>query len=83
MIILFILQLGRMVNENFQQIFLMLTPLTYDVGDVYETYVYRVGLQDSRFGLSTAVGTFKAVVAFIMIMGSDWVIKKTGARGVV
>jgi putative aldouronate transport system permease protein len=82
-IILFILQLGRMVNENFQQIFLMLTPLTYDVGDVYETYVYRVGLQDSRFGLSTAVGTFKAVVAFIMIMGSDWVIKKTGARGVV
>jgi putative aldouronate transport system permease protein len=82
-IILFILQLGRMVNENFQQIFLMLTPLTYDVGDVYETYVYRVGLQDARFGLSTAVGTFKAVVAFIMIMGSDWVIKRTGARGVV
>lgn len=82
-IILFILQLGRMVNENFQQIFLMLTPLTYDVGDVYETYVYRVGLQDGRFGLSTAVGTFKAVVAFVMIMGSDWVIKKTGARGVV
>ena len=82
-IILFILQLGRMVNENFQQIFLMLTPLTYDVGDVYETFVYRMGLQDGRFSLSTAVGTFKAVVAFIMIMASDFVIKKTGARGVV
>lgn len=80
-VILLILSVGRMINENFQQIFLMMNPLVYDVGDVFETYVYRIGIVGGRFGYATAIGFFKSVVAFVMVVGANQVAKKVGQAG--
>jgi putative aldouronate transport system permease protein len=80
-ITLFILGLGRMVNENFQQIFLMMNPLTQAKGEVFETYNFTMGIIFGEFSYATAVGLFKSIVAFIMITVANWLIRRAGERG--
>ena len=55
-VILFILQMGNILEVGFEQVFILLNPLVYNVGDVFETYVYRVGITQGQFSYTTAVG---------------------------
>lgn len=67
-IIILILRVGNILDNGFEQIFLLYNPLTYNVADVFETYTYRVGLLEGRLSFSAAVGLFKSVVGLIMII---------------
>lgn len=81
-VILFILQMGSFLDTGFEQIFLMLNPMNRDVGEVFDTYVYTVGLTQGLFSYSTAVGLFKSVVSFVLIVTSNFTIKKLGEEGI-
>lgn len=81
-VVVFLLAVGRLINENFQQIFLMLNPIVLGKGDVFETYIFRVGIEGGQFGYATAVGLFKSVVAFVMVVAANWLIRKSGQRGI-
>lgn len=81
-LILLILRIGRLINENFEQIYLLTNPLNRKVADVFETYVFRVGIQGGEFSYSTAVGIFKAIVAITMVAGANHLIKRMGERGI-
>lgn len=66
---MFILQLGGILNAGFDQVFNLYNPLVYSTGDIIDTYVYRVGLSgDMQYSYSTAVGLFKNVVGFVMVV---------------
>jgi putative aldouronate transport system permease protein len=62
------LSLGHILSAGFDQIFNLYNPLVYGTGDIIDTYVYRIGLLGGQFGFATAVGMFKSVIGFIMIM---------------
>lgn len=81
-LILLILRLGTVLDVGFEHIFLMLNAPVYEVGDVIETYVYREGLIGGKFSFSTAVGLFKSVIGFIMVVSANWLVKKFGEEGV-
>lgn len=66
-ILLTTLSLGNVLNAGFDQIFNMYNPLVYSTGDIIDTYVYRIGLVEMQYGLATAVGLLKSVVAIILI----------------
>ncbi|MNI02769.1 putative multiple-sugar transport system permease YteP [compost metagenome] len=66
-IVIVTLSLGNILNAGFDQVFNMYNPLVYPKGDIIDTYVYRVGLQQGSFSLATAVGFFKSVIGFILI----------------
>ncbi|MCW3790238.1 ABC transporter permease subunit [Paenibacillus sp. LS1] len=68
MIVVGTLSLGNILNGGFDQIFNLYNPLVYDKGDIIDTFVYRVGLVDGKFGFSAAVGLFKSVVGFVLIV---------------
>ena len=61
-VILLILNVGHALSVNWEKILLMYTPATYEVGDVIDTYVYRRGIIDSKYGFASAVGLFKNVI---------------------
>ncbi len=67
-VVLLILQTGSVLENGFEQIFLLYSPPTYDVADVFETYTYRVGLIDGRLSFAAAVGFFKAAVGLVLII---------------
>jgi putative aldouronate transport system permease protein len=80
--ILLILRLGHMMDVGFEQVFLMMNGAVSEVAEVFDTYVYRTGIQQAQFSYSTAVGMFKSVVGFILVIGANMVVKKMGEEGV-
>lgn len=75
-IILLILDIGRMMNVGFEKIILLYNPGTYETADVISSYVYRVGLQDFNYSFSSAVGLFNSVINFVLLISSNWLSRK-------
>ncbi|NBD24082.1 ABC transporter permease [Paenibacillus glycinis] len=69
-VLLTTLSLGNVLNAGFDQVFNLYSPQVYESGDIIDTFVYRIGLVDSQFGVATAVGVFKSVVSLIFISAS-------------
>ncbi|MBO9607640.1 MAG: sugar ABC transporter permease [Paenibacillaceae bacterium] len=67
-VLLATLSLGNILDAGFEQILNLYNPLVYASGDVIDTYVYRVGLVQSQYGIASAVGLMKSVVSFVLIV---------------
>ncbi|MDL2301735.1 ABC transporter permease subunit [Lachnospiraceae bacterium OttesenSCG-928-D06] len=65
---LFLLNIGSFLELGFDQVFNLLTPMTYSVGDIFDTYVYRVGIQKGQYSITTAVGLFQSVIGLFLVM---------------
>ncbi|OXS54048.1 polysaccharide ABC transporter ATP-binding protein [Cohnella sp. CIP 111063] len=78
---LLILRLGNIMDVGFEQVFLMMNSAVTDVADVFETYVYRNGIQQGQFSYSTAVGLFKSVIGLLMVIGANKLAKRYGEEG--
>lgn len=75
------LSLGNVLNAGFDQVFNLYSPVVYSTGDILDTYVYRIGLLNSQYGVATAAGLFKSVVSFIFIsIGFKAAMKYAGYR---
>jgi putative aldouronate transport system permease protein len=81
-VLLLILRVGDILDAGFELIFLLYSPLVYSVGDIIDTYTYRVGLLDANFGFGTAVGLFKSVVGFVLVIGTNRLAKRFGRQGI-
>ncbi|MGG1516547.1 ABC transporter permease subunit [Paenibacillus oryzisoli] len=80
--LMFIINLGHLLDAGFEQIYVMINPSVYEVGDIIDTYVYRIGLERGQFSLATAVGLFKGVIGFILILGTNTLLRKLGQRSI-
>lgn len=63
-VLMFILKVGYILDTGFEQVLVFYNPAVYDVADIIQTYVYRLGMGQMDFPLSTALGLFNSVVAF-------------------
>jgi putative aldouronate transport system permease protein len=81
-IILLILRIGHIMDVGFEQVFLMMNGAVSEVADVFDTYVYRLGVKQGQFSYSTAVGLFKSVVGLLLVIGANKLAKKFGEDGV-
>ncbi|MEK3787202.1 ABC transporter permease [Paenibacillus sp. FSL K6-1230] len=81
-IILLILRLGHFLDTGFEQIFLMLNAMNRDVGEVFDTYVYSVGISQGQYSFSTAVGLFKSLVGLVLVVVANHLAKKFGEEGI-
>lgn len=79
---LFIITLSGLLNAGFDQIFNTYSVYVYDVGDIIGTYVYRLGLGKMQYSISTAMGLFNSVVAFMLMFGGNWLSRKLLKRGI-
>ncbi|MNJ41161.1 putative multiple-sugar transport system permease YteP [compost metagenome] len=80
-VILLILRMGTILDNGFEQIYLMMNALNRSVAEVFDTYVYLLGITQGAFSYSTAVGLFKSVIGVILVLGSNWLAKKFGEAG--
>ena len=69
-VLMTVLSIGGILNAGFDQIFNMYSPAVYSTGDIIDTLVYRLGLVNSQFSLSAAVGFFKSIVSGLLIIVS-------------
>lgn len=80
--VLFILRLGHIMGNGFEQIFVLQNPMNLSVSEVFETYSYRVGLLGSRFSFGTTVGLFTSVIGLIFLMMGDRLAKLMKEDGI-
>lgn len=81
-LILLILRLGHVMDVGFEQVYLMMNAAVSNVADVFDTYVYRVGIREAQFSYSTAIGVFKSVVGIILVVAANRLTKRFGEEGV-
>lgn len=74
--VLLLLQISGILDLGFEQIYILLNPMVTNVGDVFDTFIYRVGLVGGQFSYTTAIGLFKSIVSFILIVGANKLSKK-------
>lgn len=83
-ILLLILSVGGILSAGFDQIFNLYNPLVYDVADILDTYIYRKTFASGMpAGQGTAIGLFKSVVGFILVISVDRIAKLFGERGII
>lgn len=81
-IILLILRLGNFLDTGFEQIFLMLNAMNREVGEVFDTYVYSVGISQGQYSFSTAVGLFKSLIGLVLVVVANHLAKRFGEEGI-
>lgn len=79
--ILFVLRMGGILNVGYEKVLLLYTPNTYEVADVFSTYIYRMGLESQNYSLSTAVGLFNTLVNIVFLLMTNWISNKTTQSG--
>lgn len=80
-VILFLLKIGNIMDVGFEQVYVFLTPLTLPVGDVLDTYSYRIGIISGQYSLTTAIGLFKSVIGFVLLVLANKLSKSTTGEG--
>ncbi|MEK8127662.1 ABC transporter permease subunit [Paenibacillus filicis] len=79
-ILMFVLNLASMLDAGFDQVFNMYNPSVYEVADIIDTYVYRIGMLSNDYSVATAVGIFKGVVSCVLIISANAFVKKWEGR---
>ncbi len=77
-VILLILIIGKFMTVGEEKILLMYNSLTYETADVIGTYVYRKGILEANYSFSAAVGLFKALIAFTLLVIANGIARKVG-----
>lgn len=76
-VILFILQLGRVMSVGFEKVFLMYSPAVYETADVISTYIYRQGIESSSYSFASAVGLFNSLINFSFVYTANRISRMT------
>ncbi len=80
-VIMFLFEIGHLLDAGFEQILLLYSPGVYKVADIIDTFVYREGLLALKYSFAAAVGLFKAVIAFVLLYTANKLANKLGQTG--
>jgi putative aldouronate transport system permease protein len=80
-IILLILNVGRIANIGFDRPYVLGNQLVQEYSDVISTFVYRVGIRSIRFTIATAIGLFQSVVGLAFLLSANFIARKAGETG--
>lgn len=75
-VMLLILQMGSLMGVGFEKVYLLQNSLNKDAASVIATYVYEVGMINSDYGYSTAVGLFNSAINILLLVVANTVVKK-------
>ncbi len=70
-VIMFILSVGNIMSNGFEQTFLLQNDLNRNVSEVFETYTYRIGIVGGRYSFSAAVGLFQNIVGSVFVIATN------------
>ena len=76
--IMLILRAGNLMNVGFEKVFLMQNDLNMSTSEIITTYVYKMGLRNSQYAVSTAVNLFNNLVNFVLLLLVNCVTRKLG-----
>ena len=82
-VILLILRLGSVFTVGVEQVMMLSNIAVMDIADVIPTYTFRVGVQQGRFSITTAIGIFQSVINMFLILSANWIAKWSTGTSVI
>jgi putative aldouronate transport system permease protein len=67
--------MGYLLSLGFEKVLLLYTPKNSALSDIIDTFVYRIGLVQSNYSYSTAVGLFGGIVGVILVVSANKISK--------
>ncbi|MDF2926448.1 MAG: lplB9 [Paenibacillaceae bacterium] len=81
-VVLLLLRLGSSLDSNFMQIFLMTNSLNLDVSNVFDLFVYHIGLEQFNYSFAITVGMFKSIASLTLVLSANYAAKLLGEEGI-
>jgi putative aldouronate transport system permease protein len=78
-----LLRLGTILDAGFNQMFMLYSIPVFSVADIIDTWVYRQGLLEFRFGLATAVGLFKGAIGMLLLIFANRVVRRVSDTSII
>ena len=75
-VLMLIMDVGAMMNVGYQKVFLMQNTMNLGASEIISTYVYKVGLKQSNYSFSTAIGLMNTIVSLILVSSTNYVSKR-------
>lgn len=72
------LSMGSILSAGFDQVYMLYSPVVYESGDILDTLVYRMGLENMQYSPAAAIGFFKSVVSFVLVVFTYWLADRFG-----
>ncbi|MEF2248653.1 MULTISPECIES: ABC transporter permease [unclassified Paenibacillus] len=79
-VIILILNIGKMIDIGFEKVFLLYNPATYETADIISTYVYRTGIVQGNFSYGTAIDLFMGLISLVFLSGANYISRKIGGN---
>lgn len=75
-VVMFIMNMGYIMSLGFEKIYLMQNPLNLGVSEIMSTYVYKMGIINSDYGYSTAIGLINSLINLVLIVLFNYIARK-------
>lgn len=75
-ILLLILAMGQLMEVGFDQIYNLQNSAVADVSEVISTYIYKIGLGNAQFSVTTAMGLFESVIGCALVLVANRIARK-------
>jgi putative aldouronate transport system permease protein len=82
LVILLLLRIGHILDTGVEEMLIYANSLNRNVADVFDVYIYRVGIQGAQYSYTTALGFFKAIVGLILIIGMNKLAKRVTGESI-
>lgn len=82
-VIMIIFAVAGIMNNSFDQIYVLQNSFNLERSEVIDTYIYKVGLQQLQFGMAAAVNIFKSFIALVLLFLANFVSNKITDEGLM
>lgn len=74
-----ILNVGGLLDVGFEKVYLMQNNLNLSQSEIISTYLYKMGVASTlpNYSYGTAIGLFNSLIGLILIVGVNWLSRKT------
>lgn len=80
--VMFILNVGRLLSLGFEKVLLMYTPSNSSVSDIIDTLVYRTGLANQNYSYATAIGLFSGIIGVVLVTSSNYLSRRATGESI-
>lgn len=75
-VLMLILDVGAMMNVGHEKVYLMQNTMNMGASEIISTYVYKVGLKQSNYSFSTAIGLMNTIVSLVLVSSTNYISKR-------
>ncbi|BFT72064.1 ABC transporter permease [Paenibacillus sp. P36] len=81
-IVIFILRVGYIMSAGLDQVINLYNPMVFEVGDILDTYIYRVGIEQFNLSLAAAADVIKGVIGLVLMVAANQMAKRFNDSGI-